>query len=925
MRNIILLALLCLTFAASSQTLEKTQAIAIYDVVPTIAPCTYCSERAYVRADSTEYRWQESTSSWVPWSEGYSYSYEIIQDSIIVTYNFEEEIDRDTVRTGIQVSGNTDVGTYRDFISVGQSRAAVANPEGEYEIHYQGDRVKVWNPVTDDFETATEFNNAFPNGGGNSAQWVIAQRWALDEPVDTVRYLWTGTGSRDVGCWTEESGDQGAGVDNECIDGIISELDLMPDDFLARSVFVQQGESDGSSDPEWLQKWAGVLINLRTHPKVDDNAVMIFSPFIESMTNTPWRAIDSLLKNEAEIFNLPIYASDERLYDDDLGVTNHPNNYAYTLTGNAMYSTFKDQRYVRPSRIEEVIQVSRKGFINPALNNWVLKYDSGLETIQLEQNVASEVTVTPSGNLGSTTVQAALVEHQNDIDALASGAADGVITSANYNISTHAIDVVVAPPGSSFSIPLSGIAQSSDIPTLLSQLTNDVPFLSSEVDGSTTNEIQTIDVFQLVGTNLLLSLQNDGEINKVIDMSSLQDGTGTDDQNADEVVVTPVGNMVSATVQAALEEHQNDIDALASGAADGVATGANYNQGTELMTVNMDLPAADFDVDLSKLSRKIDLVNMDVDINGYGTSSELVVLNTGALTFALGDPDGSSVLNDGDIQTICNYAVSGDVTINDPTTGGFSIDGGTSLILQPGQCVSLIVDSVSNMYRTISEAGFSSTGTFDPVFTSDVTFDVNTFNWTWDLTDAPLDEIAVPILGPNGETYGFYVGDAGGPVSFVMNNFIGTNFAGLINNDIAGNNVTFGNNSDATTLQGTELYVDVPLTEDNLLDSLVAINPATKRIHVVSAASFSSGVLYSANGDIEGTVGDSKSVTFSAGIDLSPSSVIMVGVPQVISGSPDNGEKLLTFSVDYVLDQVTVESATTLESGEVIRVHIAIH
>lgn len=49
----------------------------------------------------------------------------------------------------------------------------------------------------------------------------------------------------------------------------------------------------------------------------------------------------------------------------------------------------------------------------------------------------------------------------------------------------------------------------------------------TEVDGSITNEIQTIDVSQLVGTDLQLSLSSDGETTKVIDLSSLQDGSGT--------------------------------------------------------------------------------------------------------------------------------------------------------------------------------------------------------------------------------------------------------------------------------------------------------------------------------------------------------------------------------------------------------------
>jgi hypothetical protein len=69
---------------------------------------------------------------------------------------------------------------------------------------------------------------------------------------------------------------------------------------------------------------------------------------------------------------------------------------------------------------------------------------------------------------------------------------------------------------------------------------NNNGYLTAEVDGSTTNEIQTIDVSTLTGTDLNLSLSGDGEATKVIDLSSLQDGTGTDDQD-----LTLTGNILA--------------------------------------------------------------------------------------------------------------------------------------------------------------------------------------------------------------------------------------------------------------------------------------------------------------------------------------------------------------------------------------------
>jgi hypothetical protein len=54
--------------------------------------------------------------------------------------------------------------------------------------------------------------------------------------------------------------------------------------------------------------------------------------------------------------------------------------------------------------------------------------------------------------------------------------------------------------------------------------------LSSLQDGTGTDD-QTIDVLQLTGTDLEISLEGDGEPTQTVDLSSLQDGTGTDDQN----------------------------------------------------------------------------------------------------------------------------------------------------------------------------------------------------------------------------------------------------------------------------------------------------------------------------------------------------------------------------------------------------------
>lgn len=114
-----------------------------------------------------------------------------------------------------------------------------------------------------------------------------------------------------------------------------------------------------------------------------------------------------------------------------------------------------------------------------------------------------------------------------------------------YNVATEEYWVAIAPVASTAT--LTTAAASFE---LLNQVGTDAQTLSTtgaagnisilngntvnlnvdDADANATNEIQTLDVAQLNGTTLELSLSSDGEATKQIALSSLQDGTGTDDQ-----------------------------------------------------------------------------------------------------------------------------------------------------------------------------------------------------------------------------------------------------------------------------------------------------------------------------------------------------------------------------------------------------------
>ena len=182
----------------------------------------------------------------------------------------------------------------------------------------------------------------------------------------------------------------------------------------------------------------------------------------------------------------------------DFRVANAETQFGVNLpVGTKVYDIANGKYYVATAG------VASTATLTSASASFTLLNDAGTD-----DQTASEVTSTASGNLTSTTVQTALEELQGDINT---------INSAGY--------------------------------------------LTSEVDGSTTNEIQTIDTARLVGTSLELSLSSDGEAKKTVDLSSLQDGTGTDDQTAAEVTIEDAGTIITATtVEGALQENRTAID-----------------------------------------------------------------------------------------------------------------------------------------------------------------------------------------------------------------------------------------------------------------------------------------------------------------------------------------------------------------------------
>ena len=141
---------------------------------------------------------------------------------------------------------------------------------------------------------------------------------------------------------------------------------------------------------------------------------------------------------------------------------------------------------------------------------------------------------------------------------------------------------------------------------------NSVTFSVADADSSTTNEIQTIDLIDLSGTDLRLSLSDDGEVPQTVDLSPLQDGTGTDDQNLSDAGKT--GNNQTIDIE--------DGNSVTFSVADADSSTTNEIQTIDLMelsgtTLSLSLDndgEVPVEVDLDSLRRgSIDLHD-DVDI-----------------------------------------------------------------------------------------------------------------------------------------------------------------------------------------------------------------------------------------------------------------------------------------------------------------------
>lgn len=238
-----------------------------------------------------------------------------------------------------------------------------------------------------------------------------------------------------------------------------------------------------------------------------------------------------------------------------------------------------------------------------------------------DDQTASEVPVTPSGNLTSTNVQAALQELQTDIDSAGSGTTN--LGTANVNANT--VD----------------ITSSTGTDTTIPAATTSTAGLISATDKSKLDNVET---------------------------------NATADQTALEVPFTATGNTTSTNVQSAIEEIQTELDGVSGGGGSAIELEDN---GTSLSTDVKKLNFTNFTI----TEPVADEFEITAPAGGSGSTLFLqplidVYLNTNSLSTVSGFTD---IILDGETENTAGLYNTANGTFTVPETKKYLVKYQVSL------------------------------------------------------------------------------------------------------------------------------------------------------------------------------------------------------------------------------------------------------
>jgi hypothetical protein len=320
-----------------------------------------------------------------------------------------------------------------------------------------------------------------------------------------------------------------------------------------------------------------------------------------------------------------------------------------------------------------------------------------------------------SSGLAATEVQTAIDLLENEIDAVSSGASDGVLTAVSLDVANNELDYTVASPGSNFSGSLIGIENLSgfngwdtdesddfsgnyvdlnftgttgmsdgvdNVDDADNDPANEIQGITwnngtreltlsdgggsvtiidevDDADSDASNELQTLSWSAGVGGNDQITLSDGGGT------ITITDNTGTDDQDASEVPYDNSSSGLAASdVQIAIDLLEDEIDAVSSGAADGVATGGTLDVANEEIDVVVASPGSNFSIDLGLLPTLSGFSGWDMNEadDFTGNYVDLIFAGTTGLSDGVDDVDDADSDPTNELQTI--FKVGSTVTLS---------------------------------------------------------------------------------------------------------------------------------------------------------------------------------------------------------------------------------------------------------------------
>ncbi|MBL4670524.1 MAG: hypothetical protein JKY30_14865 [Flavobacteriales bacterium] len=256
-----------------------------------------------------------------------------------------------------------------------------------------------------------------------------------------------------------------------------------------------------------------------------------------------------------------------------------------------------------------------------------------LDVSSLQDGTGTDDQTVDAFNLAGTTLSLSLEGDgvtNNTVDL--SSLQDGIGTdSQDLSLTTNTLSLT----NDASTVDLSGYLDNTDSQTL-SLAGTDITIsggntldVSSLQDGTGTDD-QTVDVFSLSGTTLSLSLESDGVVNNTVDLSSLAGSGGTDDQNISG------SNLTGTNLTIAIEGGSSeviDLSSLQDGVNDSDADPTNeYN--TSVVLNGTDLEITDgggtITTDLSSLVSSGGTDDQNISGSGLAGTNLTIAIENGS-------------------------------------------------------------------------------------------------------------------------------------------------------------------------------------------------------------------------------------------------------------------------------------------------------